>query len=121
MVYDVTDRESFDSLTGWFSEVNRLADPNVSRILVGNKSDLTSERVVSYEEGAAFAKKCNIKFLESSAKTAFNVFDVFKTMTIEMIGNVEENILDTPKDRKINQNYKKVTLSSGKNGNSKCC
>lgn len=48
----------------------------VSRLLVGNKSDLTAKRVVSYEEGKELADSCNIRFIETSARSAANVEEV---------------------------------------------
>jgi len=50
MVYDVTDQESFTNVKDqWLNEIGHYADKNVSKLLVGNKSDLTSERQVDYE------------------------------------------------------------------------
>lgn len=49
VVYDVTDQESFNNVKQWLNEIDRYASENVNKILVGNKSDLTSNRVVSYE------------------------------------------------------------------------
>jgi GTPase SAR1 family protein len=45
-------------------------------ILIGNKCDLESERVVSYKEGELFANENNMIFLETSAKTAVNIEEV---------------------------------------------
>lgn len=51
LVYDITDRESFSGIQNWMAEVEKYANDNVTRILVGNKSDLESSRAVSFEEG----------------------------------------------------------------------
>ena len=48
MVYDVTDQESFNNVKTWLSEIDRYANENVNKLLVGNKSDLTSKKVVDY-------------------------------------------------------------------------
>ena len=47
-------------------------------ILIGNKKDLEDKRQVSYEEGENFAKENGLMFLETSAKTAYNVVEAFK-------------------------------------------
>ena len=47
VVYDVTDQDSFDNVTQWLNEIERYANENVSKLLVGNKSDLTANKVVS--------------------------------------------------------------------------
>lgn len=49
-------------------------------ILVGNKYDKVYEREVSREEGAQLARTFGCDFLETSAKTAFNVERLFTTL-----------------------------------------
>jgi hypothetical protein len=51
VVYDVTDQESFNNVKQWLNEINRYASENVNKLLVGNKCDLTTRRVVSYQTG----------------------------------------------------------------------
>ena len=48
VVYDVTDQESFNNVKQWLNEIDRYANENVNKLLVGNKSDLTSKKVVDY-------------------------------------------------------------------------
>jgi Ras-related protein Rab-1A len=48
VVYDVTDQDSFNNVKQWLNEIDRYANENVNKLLVGNKSDLTSKRVVEY-------------------------------------------------------------------------
>ena len=88
VVYDITDPESFKSVEMWMGEIDKFAAAGVSKLLIGNKLDMASERKVSTEEGAALAKRYNIKFLETSAKSSTNVLDAFKTMTAEMHNRV---------------------------------
>ncbi|GAB2219690.1 hypothetical protein Droror1_Dr00007327 [Drosera rotundifolia] len=84
IVYDVTDQQSFENVKQWLSEIDRYASDNVVKLLVGNKSDLTSNRVVSYESGKAFADEIGVPFLETSAKNASNVEEAFMTMASEI-------------------------------------
>lgn len=49
VVYDVTDQDSFNNVKQWLNEIDRYANENVNKLLVGNKSDLTSKRVVDYQ------------------------------------------------------------------------
>ncbi|OQR93783.1 Rab1 family GTPase [Achlya hypogyna] len=85
MVYDVTSQESFDHVNDWLNEVNRYASEGTCKLLVGNKSDITSRKVVSYETAKAFADSLAIPFLETSAKNAQNVEEAFLTMASELI------------------------------------
>lgn len=45
----MTDQESFNNVKQWLNEIDRYASENVNKLLVGNKCDLESQRVVSYE------------------------------------------------------------------------
>lgn len=81
VVYDVTEQETFDHVKQWLNEIDRYASDNVNKLLVGNKSDLTARRVVSYETGKAFADEIGIPFMETSAKGATNVEQAFMAMT----------------------------------------
>ncbi|THG11566.1 hypothetical protein TEA_016217 [Camellia sinensis var. sinensis] len=84
VVYDVTDQESFNNVKQWLSEIDRYASENVNKLLVGNKCDLTAQKVVSYETGKAFADEIGIPFLETSAKNATNVEQAFMAMAAEI-------------------------------------
>ncbi|CAI0547912.1 unnamed protein product [Linum tenue] len=84
IVYDVTDEESFNNVKQWLSEIDRYASENVNKLLVGNKSDLTANRVVSYETAKAFADEIGIPFMETSAKSSTNVEEAFMAMSADI-------------------------------------
>ncbi|KAF9466832.1 ras-domain-containing protein [Collybia nuda] len=88
LVYDVSNRESFDALPRWYSELETYVSNSVVKILVGNKVDKEFSRQVSTVEGQQFAKRMNSLFIEASAKTAIGVNEAFQ--------EVVERILDTP-------------------------
>jgi Ras-related protein Rab-1A len=46
----VTDRESFNNVKQWLSEIDRYASDSVCKLLVGNKCDLVDSKVVDTEE-----------------------------------------------------------------------
>ncbi|GMI47844.1 hypothetical protein TrCOL_g12346 [Triparma columacea] len=77
LVYDVTDRRSFDSIRNWISQIQQHADVSVNKILVGNKCDITEEKVVSTAEGQKLADEYGIDFWEASAKNDINVEQSF--------------------------------------------
>jgi Ras-related protein Rab-1A len=88
IVYDITDRESFDNVKQWLNEIDRYACENVNKLLVGNKCDLEAKRQVEFEEAKAFADERGIPFLETSAKNATNVEKAFLTMAAEIKNRV---------------------------------
>lgn len=49
MVYDCTDQDSFNNVKQWLEEIERYACDNVNKLLVGNKSDLTTKKVVDFQ------------------------------------------------------------------------
>jgi len=84
IVYDVTNKDSFDNVRQWMTEIEKFASESVNKLLVGNKSDLEEQREVTSEEGMELAKKFDIPFLEVSAKNSTHVDDTFKTMASEI-------------------------------------
>lgn len=88
IVYDVTDKESFENVKHWLEEINKYAADGVKKLLVGNKSDLQSKKVVSYEQAKEFAEQRGINFMETSAKNAHNVEQAFQTMAAEIKAKV---------------------------------
>uniref|UniRef100_A0A8C6SBW8 RAB1A, member RAS oncogene family a n=1 Tax=Neogobius melanostomus TaxID=47308 RepID=A0A8C6SBW8_9GOBI len=84
VVYDVTDQESFNNVKQWLQEIDRYASENVNKLLVGNKCDLTTKKVVDYTTAKEFADNLGIPFLETSAKSASNVEQAFMTMAAEI-------------------------------------
>lgn len=77
LVYDVTDRRSFESIRNWISQIQQHADVHVNKILVGNKCDMLDDKVVSTEEAMKLAKEFGIEFFECSAKNDIHVGDGF--------------------------------------------
>lgn len=101
IVYDVTDRDSFDNVRQWMHEIERFANPGVCKILVGNKCDMEELRKVSTEEGAELARHFEIPFLETSAKNSINVEQSFITMSKEIKKNIQNKaVTGAPTDQK---------------------
>jgi Ras-related protein Rab-1A len=57
VVYDCTDQESFNNVKQWLQEIDRYACENVNKLLVGNKCDLTTKKVVDYNAAKVISKK----------------------------------------------------------------
>jgi len=84
IVYDVTDQVSFDNVKQWLNEIDRYACEKVNTLLVGNKSDLTTKRVVSFEAAKEYADSVEMEFLETSAKNSTNVEKAFMVMAAQI-------------------------------------
>jgi len=76
VVYAVNNRDSFDSVDKWIEEVRKERDDEVLLVLVGNKIDLKSKEI-STQEGDEKAHEYGAIFIETSAKTAVKVHDLF--------------------------------------------
>ena len=121
VVYDITDRDSFDNLNSWLIEIEKNANKNVYKLLIGNKSDLEEKRKVTYQEGKDFATSNGMQFIETSAKTDSKVKDAFELLTQEIIKN------NLNKDKVITNKgtERKIELNKGADLNKKkekgCC
>ncbi|TIA94374.1 hypothetical protein E3P92_00037 [Wallemia ichthyophaga] len=88
LVYDFTNRESFDKLRVWFQELNTYSTSDAIKIIVGNKTDLDHHRKVSTDEAKSLAENYNAMFVECSAKLSTGVNDLFHDLV--------QKIIDTP-------------------------
>ena len=71
IVYDITEKDSFNGLEGWLEKIRENEDELLIKeriLLLGNKNDLHDEREISYEDGRKFAEENGFMFSEVSAK-----------------------------------------------------
>ncbi|CAB3359609.1 ras-related protein Rab-4B-like [Cloeon dipterum] len=94
LVYDVTRRDSFNALANWLADARSLASPNIVVLLVGNKSDLESQREVTFLEASRFAQENELMFLETSAKSGQNVVEAFSKCAKAIVTKIESGELD---------------------------
>ncbi|XP_047981139.1 ras-related protein RABC2a-like [Salvia hispanica] len=87
LVYDVTRRDTFTNLSDVWAKELELYSTNEDclKMLVGNKVDRESERVVSREEGMSLAKDLGCLFLECSARTRENVEQCFSELALKIM------------------------------------
>lgn len=91
LVFDITDRDSFNHLTQWIDDARQCAKPhNPVFALVGHKSDLTQNRAVSADQALSYAKKYDMEYVETSAKTACNVDDVFSRLAKSIYSMIQD-------------------------------
>ena len=85
VVYDISDTESFKNINNWLIEIEKNANKNVYKILVGNKCDLEDKRTVSYQQGKELAETYGMQFIETSAKSNTNVDEAFQLLGREVM------------------------------------
>eukprot|EP00755_Sulcionema_specki_P017836 Sspe_Gene.65352::Locus_38697_Transcript_1_1_Confidence_1.000_Length_728::g.65352::m.65352/K07910/RAB18; Ras-related protein Rab-18 len=92
LVYDVTDRESFDHLSTWLGEVESYKTfPNMVKLLVGNKLDLVNgsdarmDRAVPQALAEEFARDNGMMWIEVSAKTKEGILQAFSEMASKIL------------------------------------
>lgn len=78
-MYDIGSATTFRNLPEWLSEVDRYAGTTVHKILIGNKSDRT-DREIQTHLGSQFAQENDMPFLETSAKSADNIDNLFEQL-----------------------------------------
>ncbi|XLT43260.1 hypothetical protein HN873_035864 [Arachis hypogaea] len=115
VVYDVTDQDSFNNVKQWLNEIDRYASENVNKLLVGNKCDLTANKVVSYETAKAFADEIRIPFMETSAKNATNVEQAFMAMAAEIKNRMASQPMNNARPPTVQIRGQPVNQKSG------CC
>lgn len=102
LVYDVSKRESFDSLKNvWLKEVEMYCTRKTAvKMVVGNKVDI-DDRQVSHEEGLAFARETSTLFVESSAKTSLGVKQTFEELICKILQTPELCAVDSASNGSI--------------------
>ncbi|XP_053298967.1 ras-related protein Rab-26 [Pleuronectes platessa] len=84
LLYDVTNKTSFDNIQAWLTEIHEYAQQDVVLMLLGNKADATHNRVVKREDGERLAKEFGVPFMETSARSGLNVELAFTAVAREL-------------------------------------
>ena len=119
-VYDITSKKTFESIKNWIRQTENV-NGSFQKIIVGNKSDLSNQRVVSKD---ALNKYCGnkMKGIEMSAKLGINVKEAFNMLVNEVVGNLTKEQIKEKFCKKDNEN-KNLNNSNNKNNSKKkkCC
>ena len=87
LVYDISQRDTFENIRKWMESIEEVGE-EMPIILIGNKSDLNDQRLVSFDEGKKKAEEYKCPFFETSCKTGDHVSECF----IELAELVYEKI-----------------------------
>ena len=108
LMYDVTKKESFESISRWMEGIKAQKETNFPIILVGNKIDKEDERLVTKEDGQNLANKFRIKFFEISNKEGINIEECALSIINEIAdikeGREDNDILKLNRENNNNEN-----------------
>jgi Ras-related protein Rab-1A len=125
IVFDITNRESFDSIGNWIENFNNFSNPNIEKIiiLIGNKCDLGIDRKITYEEAENYSRGNNLFYYETSAKDNINIHEVFQFLGSKLLkinyGN-KTNIINHENQGNNLDNYTKI-ICPEINKKQNCC
>ena len=91
LMYDITNKKSFDSIIDWISDVKEINGENFPMILVGNKIDLNESREVTEEMGYELAEKIQIEFFETSNKDGTNIQEAGLEIVYKILSETKVN------------------------------
>ena len=91
LMYDITNKLSFDSIIDWISDVKEIKGENFPMILVGNKIDLNESREVTEEMGYELAEKNQIEFFETSNKDGTNIQEAGLEIVYKILSETKVN------------------------------
>ncbi|XP_044494941.1 ras-related protein RABA5a-like [Mangifera indica] len=111
LVYDISRRQTFESIDRWLNELHTHSDMNVVTILVGNKSDLRGAREVTTEEGKGLAQQNGLFFMETSALDSLNVTAAFQTVVREIYNILSSKV---KKSQELKNNKDSTPLPNAK-------
>lgn len=120
LVYDVTHEASFNNIKKWIQDVRTYAESNVNLVLLGNKCDLKSEKVIETEKGQEIADEYDVKFFETSAKENENVTEAF-TALVNMVCERLFSPSNTQGTENKSGGSQAVNIDDKEGGKKKCC
>lgn len=116
IVYDVTNRSSFETVSTWIEEISKKASPNSFNVIIANKIDMVNHRAVSKEEGESLANSFNLPYFETSAKDDNGVSSAFEFMTEKILNHIRSS-----SDYIANNNTSVLSKEKKDSKKGKCC
>lgn len=103
LVYSITSQATYNDLFDIREQIETTKDSTeVPMILVGNKSDLEEDRVVTREQGIQLARSFNCAFMETSAKARINVDEIFFDLLKQIDKRYPDEKKKIPKKKRCN-------------------
>jgi len=86
--------DSFYNISKWLEEIRRYAPEGIKIVLIGNKSDLVSDRKVSNTEALNFARELNLQYYECSAWNGMGLNNAFMSLLHIMMNTSSTTIFN---------------------------
>jgi Ras-related protein Rab-8A len=111
LIFDLTKENSFISLSTWLNDIRLFGSKDIVTIVVGNKSDLETDREVDFERGEAFARKYDCDYFEVSAKSGAGLNYMFNILSRNILNKIKKennvsldpiSLIKNSKDKKKN-------------------
>ena len=100
IIYDVTNEESFKNIPSWISEIQRSGSSDCAMLLIGNKCDLTTRKMVDSRSATEFARREGMNLVQTSAKDTRNVEQAFFSMATQILSKKRhiQQLMNEPGD-----------------------
>ena len=124
IVYDITNKKSFDNVIIWLKECKDMCYKNILICLIGNKIDMKDKREVSYEDGINFAEENDLLFFFFFSKEGNNIQEIFlesATYLVDKIEKGEISLQTSDNGIKINNLDDEQEFIIKNKNNKKCC
>ena len=121
LLYDITNVNSFKSLSNWLIDIEKNSSKNVKKILIGNKCDLNELRKIPINKGKEFADTYDMEFIETSAKNNVNINECFNILGKELINNLDSKSNKKDKIFHLNDDENIIDKDDRVYKSGKCC
>jgi len=115
LVYDITNLRSFENIAKWLRNTDEHATEDVEKMILGNKCDMESSRLVSKDQGAAIARDHGVRFMETSAKANINIDAAFMELAEAILNKTAGKDTQEASDRVL------VDKKVDRAGSVRCC
>jgi Ras-related protein Rab-23 len=115
LAFSTTDRASFEAIEKWNEKVLHECEEGICRVLIQNKIDLFSERVIEDSEAESLAERLQVKFFKASVKNNFNVDAIFTHLAVQYMEL--KNLQKQQQEQLLAQRKKEQQAKTGKKRN----
>jgi small GTP-binding protein len=89
VLYDITNEESFTKLKEWVELIKEECGRHIKILIIGNKSDLESQRAIDKEDAMKYANEEKVQYIECSSKTGENVEKAIIVLSEKILESTE--------------------------------